>query len=75
MIRVSKAKKFSCIHCGTPFEVYPPDDEHPTASLDKPKESEVSGNIKEMTYDCQNKDCLKPTTLYWFRRRMHIVVG
>ena len=72
---MSKAKRFSCIHCGTPFEVYPPDDEHPRASLDKPSLSEVEGTIKEMTYDCQNKDCLKPTTLYWYSRRYDVSHG
>ncbi len=64
---MSKAKRFSCVHCGTPFEVFPPDDDHPKASLRKPKE--VAGYIIEMTYDCKNQDCLQPTTLYWYRRK------
>jgi hypothetical protein len=75
LIKTSKAKKFSCVHCGTPFEVYPPDDEHPRASLEKPKASEVAGSIIEMTYDCKNKNCLKPTTLYWYRQKMDFSVG
>jgi len=70
---MSKAKKFSCMQCGTPFEVYPPDDRHPTASLDKPKEA--SGTIKEMTFICKNEGCKHPTTLYWYRQKMAIAVG
>ena len=68
---MSKARWFSCIHCGTPFEVYPPDDEHPIASLEKPKEA--AGTIKEMTVDCIR--CLQPTTLYWYRKKMTFSVG
>jgi len=48
MIKMSRAKRFSCIHCGTSFDVNPPDDNHPTASLEKPKESDVEGTIIEM---------------------------
>lgn len=67
-----RAKEFSCMYCGTQFQVSPPDDNHPTASLDKPNEAEVQGTIKEMSYDCKNKDCLKPTILYWYRQKMSI---
>jgi len=70
---MSKIKRFSCTECGTPFEAYPPDDLHPTASLESPKEAE--GNVVKMTYDCQNPDCRHPTVLYWYRPKMHIAVG
>jgi len=70
---MSKAKKFSCIHCGTPFEVYPPDDRHSRASLEKPKEAQ--GSIIPMTYDGKNKACMKPTTLYWYEPKIGFVVG
>lgn len=73
MIKMSKAKRFSCIHCGTSFEVNPPDDNHPTASLEKPKESDVEGTIIEMTYDCEN--CLHPTVLYWYRKPIAVGFG
>jgi len=69
---MSKPKKFSCVHCGNPFEVYLPDDEHPTASLEKPKEA--AGTIIPMTYDCKNEDCVKPTTLYWYRKKMQVSI-
>jgi hypothetical protein len=72
---MSKAKKFSCVHCGTPFEVYPPDDNHPTASLEKPQEADVSGTIIEMTYDCKTKHCLKPTVLYWYSVKRSFDLG
>jgi hypothetical protein len=70
---MSKAKMFSCIHCGTPFPAYPPDDEHPVASLEKPQEA--AGSIVEMTHDCQNRQCGKPATLYWFRRKTSFTTG
>lgn len=69
---MSKVKKFSCTKCGTPFEVYPPDDRHPTASLEKPKEA--AGSIIEMTYVCKDKYCRHPTTLYWYRGKAAIAV-
>ena len=62
-------RRFSCVHCGTPFEVYPPDMNHTRASLEDPK-NEASGTVIKMTYDCKNKNCLKPTTLYWYRQKM-----
>lgn len=72
---MSKAKKYSCIYCGEPFEVYPPDDAHPISSRDRPIETEVEGEIIEMTFDCRNPECLKPNTLYWYRPKMSISVG
>jgi len=72
---MSKSRRFGCKYCGTPFEVYPPDDAHPRATLEKPKEEDVTGTIIEMTYDCKYKQCGRPTTLYWYRRRMTIGVG
>ena len=62
-----KAKKFNCTHCGTPFEVYPPGDEHKVASLEKPKASEIAGSVIEMIHDCEK--CLQPTTIYWFGKK------
>lgn len=60
------------MRCGIPFEVYPPDDDHPHASLEKPKEA--AGTIVEMTYDCENPGCKNPTTLYWYRPKMSFSV-
>jgi hypothetical protein len=64
---MSKAKKFSCVHCGTPFEAYPPDDEYPVASSEKPEASELAGIVIEKIHDCKN--CLQPTTLYWYKKK------
>jgi len=68
-MELPKVKRFSCVECGTPLEVYPPDDAHPTASLERPKEGDVSGTIIKMTKDCDNPDCRHPTTLYWYRQK------
>jgi len=62
-----KAKKFSCVKCGSPFEIYPPDDLHKTASRDE-KACEIRGSIK-MDYVCTN--CGATNTLYWCRPQNH----
>jgi len=56
---MSKNRKYSCLSCGTPIEVYPPDQFHPIASLQKDK---VADPI-EMTVICTY--CDKKTKLYW----------
>jgi len=58
---------FSCPECGNPYEAYPPDDKHPTASLEEPKESEVEGSVIKIIHDC--KECKHPITLYWYKQR------
>jgi hypothetical protein len=70
---MSNVRWFSCRYCGTRFEVYPPDDDHPTAVLEKPKEAD--GAIVEMTYDCKNNHCGRPTTLYWYRKKLDVGFG
>jgi hypothetical protein len=69
---MSKEKRFSCVHCGTPFKVYPPDDDHPLAYIEKPEDSKVSGSIIKMAYVCEKEHCHQPTTLYWYRRKMPV---
>jgi hypothetical protein len=69
----SKKKIFSCPQCGTPYEVYPPDDLHPKASLKEPKG--VSGTVREIIYDCENEKCRHPITVYWYRPKMYFGVG
>lgn len=58
-------KRLSCLHCGSPFEAYPPDDFHLFASL---KAEEVSNPVK-MIYRCQAKGCGNENILYWGSRR------
>ena len=70
---MSKVKRLSCVNCGIPFEVYPPDDNHPYASLEKP--NEASGSIIEMNYDCENQSCMHPTTLYWYKHKISFSVA
>lgn len=57
-VRTSE-KKFSCIKCGSPFDVYPPDDRHDFAAR---KESDVIDPIK-IDYKCEN--CGNINTIYW----------
>ena len=65
---MSERKTFSCLKCGRPFPAYPPDDLHPTASLNK----EDLENTVEMKYKC---DCGNEITLYWGRRKLAMVMG
>lgn len=54
-----KVKKFSCLNCGNPFDAYPPDDSHDTASRN---EGEYEDKIK-VNYIC--KECKNVNTIYW----------
>ena len=63
------ALTFSCLGCGSPYIVYPPDSFHKQASLDA---NELSNPLK-MTYHC--KICYKENVLYWGNRKISIAVG
>jgi len=57
-------KMFSCRKCGKPFEVYPPDDAHITALLEKRE------NAIEMKHKC---DCNLEIVLYWIPKPRPII--
>jgi hypothetical protein len=54
-------KIFSCKDCGKPFEAYPPDDIHTTASLES-----VDGAVQR-TYKCSG-DVKHENVIYWSSR-------
>jgi DNA-directed RNA polymerase subunit RPC12/RpoP len=58
----AKLKRFSCVNCGSHFELHPPDDLHTTASR---VEKECDQSVK-MDYKCKN--CGKTNTIHWCRR-------
>jgi DNA-directed RNA polymerase subunit RPC12/RpoP len=60
---------FSCLSCGTPYTVYPPDTFLTEASLDKGR---LDKPVK-MTYYCTN--CKKENVLYWGQRIPFAMVG
>ena len=66
---------FGCPHCTGHIETYPPDDDHPKGSVEKPKEAEVVGSIIERTYDCPNEDCHSPITIYWYMQKWDVSSG
>ena len=59
MSRKQKVKIYSCIHCGSQFEAYPPDDRHNIATRN---ESDYEDHIK-VNYRC--KDCGKDNIMFW----------
>ena len=61
---------FSCLTCGNPFDAYPLDDYHTSASI---KESKVGDPIK-VVYDCKMGGCEGKNTIYWGRRTGAAVV-
>jgi len=69
---MSKRKRtFSCPECGNPYDAYPPDDRHTTASLEKPEEAE--GSVIPITHDCLV--CKTPITIYWYRPKLSFGFG
>ena len=62
MPKKNQGMKRSCVTCGTPYQVYPPDSLHTRLHL-------KSDNLKdyiEMTVLCKNPDCDKPEIkLFW----------
>ena len=65
MVDVRKTKKYSCVNCGEPFEIHPPDDLHTTASRIA---RECEQNVK-IEYKC--KKCGNLNTIFWCRRGRH----
>ena len=68
--RKNQEKRFSCLNCGEPFTVYPPDDYHPFASLSR----EGTREPIEMNFVCKNKECAKTTKIYWSKPPKPIIV-
>ena len=62
-------KRFSCLKCGTPFEVYPPDDLHDIATR---KETDFKDNIK-VDYKCNA--CGNINTIFWGHSEPIMFVG
>ena len=65
MVDTRKTKRYSCVKCGEPFDIHPPDDLHTTASRIE-RECEQSVKIE---YNC--KKCGNLNTIYWCRRGRH----
>jgi hypothetical protein len=71
MAKKETGRKFSCIHCGEPYEAYPPDGFHLLASL---KQEDVNDPIK-MTFICRAKGCGKENIIYWGKIRPIVLRG
>ncbi len=54
-----EVKKYSCLHCGNPFDAYPPDSRHTWASRDS---NHYEHSIK-VTYICEK--CKNENIIYW----------
>lgn len=61
----NEAKQFSCLKCGEPFEVYPPDSQYTDAKLDPCTE----GCDKVMNKICQS--CKNEIKIYWCTGHWH----
>lgn len=55
----AKERKYGCLKCGNPFEAYPPDDRHHTATR---SEKDYEDNIK-VEYQCSK--CGEKNIIYW----------
>jgi hypothetical protein len=68
-------KVFSCPN-GHRIEVYPPDDNHPIASIEKEyAEKQAEGTVIERFYDCQRAGCDIRFSLYWYQKKIQVSHG
>jgi hypothetical protein len=61
-----------CPNCKRRLEVTRPDSSHPLFSLEKPRESDVEGDVIEQVYGCKNPDCNTETTVYWYEAKLFL---
>jgi hypothetical protein len=52
--------------CDWPFEANPPDRLHSAYSFEKPSRGSFHGEVMEQNLVCQNSECKKPITLFWY---------
>lgn len=66
----SERTPFSCPFCGHPYRAYPPDDHHTTVNSDEEfAKGDADGKIIPIIHDCENEECKRPITLYWYRQK------
>ena len=57
---------FECPFCDEILEVEPPDKRHLAYSSKKPVPRSFHGEVLKKKHKCQNPECKKSTTLYWY---------
>jgi hypothetical protein len=55
-----------CPFCNEIFEAESPDKLHSAYSIEKPIASSYHGDVVKKRYRCQNPECKKPITIYWY---------
>ena len=55
-----------CPFCYEIFEAESPDKLHTAYSMKTPMASSYHGAVVKKKYRCQNPDCKKPITIYWY---------
>jgi hypothetical protein len=55
-----------CPFCSQIFEAETPDKLHSAYSMQKPLSSSYHGNVVKKRHRCQNPECLKLITIYWY---------
>jgi hypothetical protein len=55
-----------CPFCNEIFEAESPDKLHSAYSTKKPIASSYHGEVVKTRHRCQNPECTKPITIYWY---------
>jgi hypothetical protein len=55
-----------CPFCSEILEIKPPDKLHSAFSLEKPLPNSFHGDIIKRTSKCQNPNCRKAITVFWY---------
>jgi hypothetical protein len=55
-----------CPFCYEILEVKPPDRLHTAFSSAKPIQNSYYGDVVKKKYECQNPDCKKSVTVFWY---------
>jgi len=55
-----------CPFCSEILEIKPPDKLHSAFSLEKPIPNSFHGDVIKKTARCQNPNCMKAITVFWY---------
>lgn len=63
---MAKTQLLKCPYCNCNFEAAPPDNLHFDYLLKEPPTSSMQNDVKKREVVCENPECGKTITIYWY---------